>query len=236
MFRLKNFQNGNPRFATICPFLPHACHRAYLATTCCLFLAASGWAKATTLSDNLSAPTDYTELVYGSNWTTASFGTGAANSTLSSATLLLQLDTGDVMNLDLYSDRNGQPGSLVGALTAPISYTSTSYSPTVFGGNGLSLSANTTYWLVANSSNGQFEWAYTDDNTGSGSGFQHTWGFSTDGRQSWYTSDLEPMQMRVDDSSSSAVPQPTALTLLLLGSTMLTLAFFPRRSSRARTR
>ena len=203
--------------------------RWLFAAGCLLFAASMGLANATTLSNNLSAPTNYTELVYGSNWTTASFGTGTSASTLTSATLLLQLDMGNVMNLDLYSDRNGQPGSLVGALTGPSSYNPDTYVPTVFSGNGLSLSANTTYWLVANSSDGQFEWAYTDDNTGSGIGFQHTWGTSTDAGQNWYTSTLQPMQMRVDDNSASPVPEPAAMTLLLLGSTVMALTLFVRR-------
>jgi hypothetical protein len=43
-----------------------------------------------------------------------------------------------------------------------------------------------------------YEWAYAADNTGSGVGFTHDWGESNDGGSTWATSDLQPMQMRVD--------------------------------------
>jgi hypothetical protein len=61
----------------------------------------------------------------------------------------------------------------------------------------LALAANTTYWVVVRPLSGQFEWAWTANNTGTGAGFQRTWGVSEDAGGFWWTQDIYPTQMRV---------------------------------------
>jgi len=181
--------------------------------------------QAATLSDNLSAPTYYTELINGSTFITAGFQTGNSSYTLSSVTALMQQDTPGTLNLSLYSnatqptayDLGYQPGTLLGTLTSSGAYPGT-LGQITFDGNNLPLSPDTTYWLVISSPTGAYEWAYAADNSGSGVGFYPSWGTSTDAGTSWYTSDLQPMQMSVTaDPATSSTPEPGVSSLLLIG-------------------
>ena len=200
--------------------------------TLCLLLSglAPSRVSAETLSNNLNAPTAYTELISGTQWVSASFGTGGSAYTLAEITLLMQSDGGGTAGLALYSDSNGTPGVQLGSLQTPTAFSSV-LTPTSFGGNSLTLTADTTYWAVLRPISGTTEWAYTDDNTGSGSGFQNTWAISYDGGSGWYTSDSQPMQMRVDGNPSGATPEPGSAFLLLLGAVLTGAAALRRKFS-----
>jgi hypothetical protein len=196
-------------------------------------LSLSTTACAETLSSNLDANVFFTELVGGNTWIGAGFATGPSNYTLNSATLLLQQNaTGGVL-LDLYSDTNGRPGVLLGALGAPGGFSST-LTPTEFSGSNLPLLANNTYWLVLRSNSGEYEWAYTDNNTGSGVGFVGTWSASDDAGATWLASDIDPMMMAVEAVPANAtVPEPGAFLLFAAGVLVLTVFHsFKRRSEK----
>jgi len=178
-------------------------------------------AYAETLSSNLDAKVFFTEPVGGDTWIAAGFATGPMNYTLNSATLLVRQDAPGPVALDLFSDSNGRPGISVGSLGTPGSFSST-LTPTGFSGSNLPLLANTTYWLVLQSSGGEYQWAYTDRNTGSGIGFVGTWGASDDAGATWLASDIDPMMMAVDAvPGNAAVPEPGALLLFCGGSSAL---------------
>ncbi len=193
-------------------------------------LAAGSRAGATTLSDNLTAPTTYTELINDSSWIAASFGTGSSAYTLSDVTALIQSDSG-IPILALYSNSSaGAPGALLGKLGSPTTFFA-SLTPTVFSGDSLQLSADNTYWLVMSPVSGTSEWAYTPSNSGTGIGFQTNWGQSTDGGASWLTATSQPMQMKVDAVAASSVPEPSSEILLLLGSALIAAPFVRRRQA-----
>jgi hypothetical protein len=86
----------------------------------------------------------------------------------------------------IFTDVSDQPGSQVGALISPGSY-SNALASTSFTASGITLAANTTYWVVLSASSGNFNWAWTDSNIGSGVGFTHTWSGSDDAGSSWLT-------------------------------------------------
>ena len=196
-------------------------NNAFLVTGLLAICVPITWAD--TLSDNLGALTDYTEVASGSSWLTASFGTGASSYNLTDVTLLLSNPTSGTAQVDLYSNASGKPGSLLTILNSPSSYSS-GLSNTTFSSAGYALSGNATYWLVLKGLSGSFEWAFTDSSTGSGIGFQHTWGFSDDAGGSWFTSDIQPMQMSVQ---ASAVPEPSTSGFILAALGLL--AFAARR-------
>ncbi len=192
-------------------------------------------ACADTLSDNLSSTTYYTEVVSGNTWIAAGFATGHSSYVLKTAILLLSGPSSGQAELDLYSSSGSQPGSRLGALTSPGSYSSEP-SGTTFTSADLLLSPNTSYWVVLKGLTGDFEWGYTDTNAGSGVGFQHNWGESTDVGASWFTSDIEPMQLRITaDPVSAAVPEPESVQIVLGGLLCLgaRVAFQLRRKSRS---
>lgn len=180
-------------------------------------------ASADTLSNNLNAVTNYTELISGSSWTASSFATGNSSYVLSSATLLMMSDAPGPVSLSLYSDSSMKPGSLLGTLGAPASFSSGTLTPTVFGGNSLTLAPGTNYWLVLNASGaGSYEWAYAADNTGTGIGFTHRWASSVDSGVIWSSSDLQPMQMRVEATPAiSTTPEPSEVSLVFAGVTLV---------------
>ena len=159
-------------------------------------------AQDTLLSDNLSATTSSSEAASGSTVLTASFATDDSTYNLTSVTLLLANPSAGQARLDLYSDGGLEPGSLVASLTPPDSYSDT-LAETTFTASDVSLSPNTTYWIVLSADSGEFDWAWTSDNTGNGAGFQHTWGQSDDAAVTWFTSDSFSTQFNV-----AATPVP----------------------------
>src|SRR5437879_3498407 len=114
------------------------------------------------LSNNLSNATTGTEAATGNRWLTSSFGTGTSAYTLSSVTLLLANSTSGTARLDLYSDGGLEPGSLISTLTPPASFPTTLGNAT-WTSNGVTLSLNTTYWVVLRANSGQFDWAWTSN-------------------------------------------------------------------------
>ena len=188
-----------------------------LAVGCCLLFglcSALVRADSLVLSDNLAALTAYTEPVQGQTWIGAAFHSDGG-AMLTSASLLLANGAAGDAKLDLYSGAE-EPETLVGSLTSPASYSSQP-TPTTFSGNGLALTADTSYWLVLNARSGQFAWAYTESSTGSGVGFVSTWGVTNDAGSTWFTQASQPMQMRVETNALQTIPEPANLSLFLLG-------------------
>lgn len=188
-----------------------------------LSIGAPASASAVVLSDNLFTTMEDVEIVAGSRYVTASFSTGAlSNLFLNSITLRLQMDVPGLVQLDLYSDLPGVPGTpdaFIASLISPSSFSST-VADTIFGGNPLPLSPNTTYWAVLKDTSGDFAWAWTRELSGSGVGFEGTWGYSDTAGTIWDTFDTEAMQMRV---TATPVPGP-----LPLAAPLFTLAFSRR--------
>lgn len=183
------------------------------------------------LSDNLANATGGTETASGNTWLAASFGTSLDALSLTSATLLLSSSAANsTAQLSLYSDGGVEPGTLLGNLTSPASF-STTLSPTVFTATGLNLNTNSTYWIVLKAITGDFNWSWTTDNTGTGTGFQHTWAISDNAGGIWFPSDTFPTQFAVsaDTSAPSTVPEPSSLSVLTAGAITL---FAYRRLSR----
>jgi hypothetical protein len=193
-----------------------------------LSFAASPSARAeTVLSDNVSATTGGVEAATGDLWLTAGFGTDDSSYTLTSITLLLQRDSiGGQVELDLYDDGGLQPDALIGALTLA-GTVSSALSATTFTTAGLTLAADSNYWVVLKAATGQFSWAWANDASGLGAGFQHTWGSSDDAGSSWFTFDSYPLQMSV---TAAAVPEPGSLIPFALGAGAI-LIHHTRRSS-----
>ena len=149
------------------------------------------------LADNLSATTSSTEAASGSTWLTASFATGDSTYSLNSVTLLLANPSTGQARLDLYSDGNLEPDSLLGTLMSPDSYSDILAETTFSASDDITLSPNSTYWIVLSADSGEFDWAWSSDNTGNGVGFLHTWGESDDAGATWFTLDTFPTQFSV---------------------------------------
>lgn len=174
------------------------------AALCALSLAlmAGRSAAADTLSNNLTATAGGTESAAGSTWLAASFATGASAYTLDSVTLLLANTGSGQATAYIYTDGGLKPGSLAGTLVSPATYSST-LAQTTFTGGGISLSANTTYWVVLKAISGTFNWSWTSAIAGAGTGYTNVWGTTSDAGTTWYTYAVYPLQMLVSASTGS---------------------------------
>jgi len=166
------------------------------------WLASASTTHATVLSDNLGAVSFFSEGAGANYWVAASFGTDAQAYELTSVVLLM--GGGPVSNaaVEIYTSAGagvGQPGSLVGILELPVSEP-VGKSNVTFTATGILLSPSATYWVVLRSTLGgeYYNWYWAMDNTGTGVGFQHTWGYSEDAGASWTTFDGGPMVMQVN--------------------------------------
>jgi hypothetical protein len=188
--------------------------RSGLPLFAALFLAGTAGLEADTISSNLSETSAGTETASGSTWLTASFGTGSSSAALEAVTLLLSNSTSGAAEVDLYSDGLLAPGSPIAQLTSPATY-STALTDTSFSASGITLAANTTYWIVLKASAGAFDWSWTDDNTGTGIGYQGTWGTSSNAGGTWFTYTAFPTQFSVTTSDSTVATAPEPDTWML---------------------
>ena len=186
-----------------------------------------------TLSDNLSATTQFQEPISEDYWAAASFGTGTQSWTLQSVTLYIQALSGGTAQLDIYKDTNdptnapSQPGnSSIGTLSSPVIGT-TLRNYTFTPGSLLPLDPNSTYWVVLHALTGEVDWVYPKAGSGgSGIGFQDYWATSDDAGSTWpYRYSDAAFMMQV-----TAIPEPS--TLALFGSAALLFGIGYRRQSR----
>lgn len=168
---------------------------------------------ATILTDNLSATSAGSDSVSDNVLLAADFSTDSSAYGLSSVTLLLREESVGTASLNLYSDNGGIPGFLLGTLTSSGSYSS-NLADTVFTASGITLAANTTYWLVLGASSGTFEWSWTATNSGSGAGYTGNSAYF-DGSYWYGTSGVYPYQLSVtaNPAGTSAVPEPASFGL-----------------------
>lgn len=184
---------------------------------------------ATILSDNLSAAVSGTEAATGSTWLAASFGTDALQYVLDSMMLLLSNPSAGTAEVEVYDDGGLEPGSLIAVLTSTALF-STTPAQTTFTANGTTLSANSTYWAVLKATSGEFDWSWTSNNTGSGPGFQGSWGISTDAGATWFTYDVFPLQLSVIATPvATATPEAGTPALSTAGALAGAAAMFLRR-------
>lgn len=154
----------------------------------------------TTLFDDLAAASGGDYAVSGSTWEAAVFTTDNSSYTnLTASLLMFQSDSGSLL-LDLYSDGDLKPESLLGTFAPPSSIGST-LSVTDFSLSDVTLAANTNYWLVLHASVGTFNWGWTSDFT-----IMSDWAESTDSGSTWYSDNAYPFQYRVVGTTGSETP------------------------------
>ena len=192
------------------------------AASCLLVAAASVALPSATradysISNNLATTSGGVESAVGTTYLAAGFGS-ATGGLLRSVTLKVGDSVAGSAELDLYTDAGLQPGSLVGKLTQAGSVTATPASVT-WTAAGITLAANTNYWIVLKALTGQFDWSWTADSSGdgTGAGYQGTWAEAADAGVTWFSYDSYPTQMNVIIASAATVPEPGSLILLGLG-------------------
>lgn len=166
-------------------------------------------AKSATFFDDLAATNGGSETVTSSRWLAGVFTTDSSTYSSLTATLLMSQATAGTAQLDLYSDGGLQPGSFVATLTSPGSFSTSSLADATFYASGLSLSANTNYWLVLHAPAGSYNWGWTSDFT-----VMQGWADSSNSGSTWFGGDAFPLQYRV---VGGIVPEPATIILLASG-------------------
>ena len=194
-------------------------------------------AGSVVLTSNLAEPLDGANTIGTSTWFAISFFTDGNSYSLTSATLVMELGDGgvvtsvapafspaavaDIPELDLYSDNGGNVGSELATFTDPITFT-TSLDDNVFTISGVTVSPNTTYWLVLKALSGIVSWGFPTDDNGTGIGFTDTFTATTNGGATWDTpvAGDEPNLAEVD-ANLSGVPEPSTAWLVIPGFLLL---------------
>ena len=160
-------------------------------------LLAAAPLDAATYFDDLAADYGGVETVSGDRWLAAIFTTDSSTATSLTATLALAQSATGVAQLDLYTDGGLQPGAFVARFTSPLPYSAT-LAETDFTLTGVSLTANTNYWLVLSAPSGSFDWAWTSDFD-----VLQGWADSPDASGAWFGSDAYPPQFSVASGVAS---------------------------------
>lgn len=161
-------------------------------------------ALASDLSSNLAQGTGGVETASSTRWLSASFATDASSHELTSVTLLLAETTAGSAAVYLYNDQGIEPDSLVATLTAPA--IPSSLAETTFTASGVTLDADTTYWVVLAPASGEYDWAWSSSHDGTGDGFLGEWGSSDTDTSLWWTQDSYPLQFAVIVDESPDCP------------------------------
>jgi len=174
-------------------------------------------------------------------WVASSFGTGNASYVLDSVTLNMartEHNFNGYVNaeVDIYTDDGstaGAPGTKRGGALTLIGnipeYPSSNFADVTFTASGITLNANSTYWVVlkAVGDNGHLEWSYTNQATHPYSLYTYDPTTTAPSSVVWHTWDISGAMIMKVEANPSAVPVPSGL--LLLGAGLVRLAAFRRR-------
>ncbi len=155
------------------------------------------------------------------------FTTDSNNYTLNWAKIRLRSNTSGALFAKIYNDNSNLPNTEVGSLTVP-SIGSTYANYTCNPSGSITLSPNGTYWVVVGVSSGagDYDWNYTDSNSGSGVGFSTRWAYSTNAGSTWTGLDEEPFMMQVDASISESIPTLNEWGMIILALLLLVSGYF----------
>lgn len=212
-----------------------------LAVFAGLFAASSFVAKAqTTYISNLAANWTASADITTSQWMAQKFKTdnSAASFTLNSVVLNLDdaVNTSGGFFVNIYNTTGSEgawlPSGVLGTVLAGSENPATAGNYT-YTASGITLLADTNYWIVAKVSwgAGQYKWGYTTSETTTGSwsitASANTRAYSLDSGSSWINGDGNPYIFAVN---ATAVPEPSMVLLLLVGGGVL--AFIRRHQVR----
>ena len=209
-----------------------------LLLTVSLGLAATpgAWALPP-LYDNLDNTPFISPAMYNTaTWGASKFNTGANAYILNTVVLLLAQSGSCTAQLDIYSDSSGLPGTSVGTLTSPEIIPLDTPAPLTFTASGISLSANSSYWVVLRAptgQEGQLWWSYTENTFGIGPGFSPIYTASDNAGSNWDAVDSTyPNQLRIN-ATLAAVPEPSQWAMM--GVTALGVTGYALRRRLAKT-
>ena len=201
---------------------------AFKKTILALFLCVAGLGVTVRaqviIFDNLSLTNSGNRTINGlTSPTGQEFLTDSTNLYIQSITLRGTPATSATTRIRIFTTSASHPGTDFG-LTFTLSSVNSVGIPTFTFSpiTGASLSANTLYWVVLDTSSvsDTASWQYTASNAGTGSGYQNNYADSHDSGASWTVGAASPSQMRVT-MSTTAIPEPAATSAALATTAIL---------------
>ncbi len=188
-------------------------------------------AAATVLVNSLADATVSQDATTGTTEYAVEFTTGSTAAAAVSASLLLEEASAGTSTLALYADTataNASsggliPSTLLAIFTSPTAYDTTGLAAATYNLSGYTLAANTNYWLVLKANSGEFDWAWTGDETDNNAD-------STDAGVTFFGyPDGSTYQFSVA-TGTAAVPEPASAAAVAVG--LLAAGRRRRRSAR----
>ena len=165
-------------------------------------------------------------------WAASRFTTDTHDYILNTVVLLMYRSGPSTAQLDIFSDSNDLPGTSIGTLASPESIPLAT-SEVTFSASGISLSANSTYWVVLLAPTGQLWWSYTENASGYGLGFSPIYTASDYAGSSWDPVDSTyPNKLQIN-ATLAAVPEPSQWAMM--GVTALGVTGYALRRRLAKT-
>jgi len=185
-----------------------------------LTFASSSWG-ATAIS-NLSASNGDRYMITSGVRVAGAFSTGASDATLEGVSLALNssTNTGSALQVRIYSDESGSPGTLLGTFSGASNPSSSgTYAYAI---PSLALTAETSYWIVASaaSGSGAYSWSLSFQDAATRATDFEDWDFG----YSQYNSGSGWNEIVIDNNtfqrmsvSATLVPEPASCALAALG-------------------
>lgn len=167
-------------------------------------------AYAEVIFDNVNNEISGVEPVYPPRVAAQTIQTDSQSRLLESVTLLMSNPVAGNAVVDIHEGSLWEPLVWLGEFS-PITAFPADLSLVVFeGSTPLLLLPNSTYWISLRAGSGDFNWAWTADNSGMGPAFSLTHGTSDVGCDGWYPYNNYPMQMSVSTSEEDVVTMSVA--------------------------
>lgn len=221
------------------------CIRKRFTAVAVMALAAAG-AQADVLVSNLAqAERAFSELT-SQFWAAQSFVNDGSSHSLLAIDAMLGTSARRGDDTEFVAELHASGPGIIGSLLTSFSFGGTpSGAPAaipLLPDSGVTLAADTTYWLVVGERHGSLDteylsWSYAEGNATTGSGSLGTFGYSTDGGVSWSASAFDtpnPFRLAVSVGPVPAVPEPSSMVLTALS--LVALLAMRRPSSRAEQR
>jgi MYXO-CTERM domain-containing protein len=189
------------------------------------WIVSTSLASAVTLISNLGQPNFNSGGVTSTTRHAVDFTTGATSSVVNEATVHLSYPVSTTATFEIWTSSGSTPASLLGTIGTVNVNSNTAALYTATNATGITLTPNTTYWLVLSSSTAVDFRINEFQTVDAGGSFTNVGGTNdaTFSGGSWAPIGKSPLSVRYSLASTAVVPEPSRALLALGGFALVTL-------------